>query len=805
MTAEAVSVGPKLKFELQAGDGVVAESKILAAEICSIETECVPGKESSIPAGFLFPESVGARLGSSAHNENEDVYVADTKNNRIQEVGPEGKFVLMFGWNVNKTKVEEHAPQSEDNLCTAAEVSSGAKCASGEAGTGQPGQLSQVQDVVLDPLTHDVLVYEEGYHRIEEFTETGEFKLMIGREVNKQGNAEEKNLCTIAESANCQAGQYSAPGSMEPGGFRPESEHGNLIGVCANKLYVGDEGRVQEFSVSSGSFLGELELGASRGFSSSGVVTGLALDGGCNIYVTESAEGVARNTGAPTGAYEFSPRGALLGRFDKSSARIETFALDPFGRMAVIEGPLDKPRGLLIQLSTDKVLSDFAPPGGLGRQPRGVGFNEKGELWVTDVAHQDIELYQPVPVAQVVTEIDPPCKKHPENRLASELKLHGSVNPEGIAETEAWFAYGTKPEELDLKTPPHIYKPVIAERPLEATLTSLTPNTLYYYRGEANDANSSSFGETLSCKTRAIPPLIGCCPRAHTSTSTFASALLEGEIDPENANTEYWFEYVAARACEELEAEASKKLAVNECPGVTTTSVKESSLDELILDQRKITDLQPSTGYRFRFFGTNSLEYEGEPEGGEGPSEQEPTFTTGSAPVPLASTLPASGVGVTSATLAGTVNPGGASATYSFELGIDRGAATEYGTVVSGSAGKGSAPVEERYGVAGLQSGTAYLYRMTVHNGYGVSYGASVEFQTEGLPVALKLPSVLGQLPTPAVHFPKTPKSEPRSGGVGRLAKALKACRKKRGRQRRVCERKARRKHGSAGKARPKH
>ena len=33
-----------------------------------------------------------------------DVYVSDASNHRVEEFGPEGKFILMFGEKVNKTK-----------------------------------------------------------------------------------------------------------------------------------------------------------------------------------------------------------------------------------------------------------------------------------------------------------------------------------------------------------------------------------------------------------------------------------------------------------------------------------------------------------------------------------------------------------------------------------------------------------------------------------------------------------------------------------------------------------------------------
>ena len=64
-----------------------------------------------------------------------NVYVAegDFANRRVDKFDSEGHFLLMFGGGVNKTKVEEGAPEAERNLCP---VSPSDVCQEATAGTG---------------------------------------------------------------------------------------------------------------------------------------------------------------------------------------------------------------------------------------------------------------------------------------------------------------------------------------------------------------------------------------------------------------------------------------------------------------------------------------------------------------------------------------------------------------------------------------------------------------------------------------------------------------------------------------------
>jgi hypothetical protein len=171
------------------------------------------------------------------------------------------------------------------------------------------------------------------------------------------------------------------------------------------------------------------------------------------------------------------------------------------------------------------------------------------------------------------------------------------------------------------------------------------------------------------------------------------------------------------------------------------------------------TGLQPGTLYSYRLFAEN--------EDSSKPGERlasvgsEGTFTTAPTPAPSVTTGGVSAVGTTSATISGTIEPDGVATTYSFELGVDEGANTQYAVVFSGSAGASTTPVVESLPLTGLQPGTSYAFRLTISSGYinneaHTIHGQPVAFTTNGLPAVINEPPAPVQLPLPSMAFPKT-------------------------------------------------
>jgi len=105
-----------------------------------------------------------------------------------------------------------------------------------------------------------------------------------------------------------------------------------------------------------------------------------------------------------------------------------------------------------------------------------------------------------------------------------------------------------------------------------------------------------------------------------------------------------------------------------------------------------------------------------------------------SASKPSVTTLAASSVGASTATLNGTVDPNGLATTYHFEYGTS----TSYGSqspAVDASAGSGSSPVPVSTSLSGLTPGTTYHFRLVATNTTGTADGADQTFTTGAAPV----------------------------------------------------------------------
>ncbi len=97
------------------------------------------------------------------------------------------------------------------------------------------------------------------------------------------------------------------------------------------------------------------------------------------------------------------------------------------------------------------------------------------------------------------------------------------------------------------------------------------------------------------------------------------------------------------------------------------------------------------------------------------------------AAAPSATTGPTTEVGSTTATVTGSVDPGGQATTWDVEYGTS----TSYGSkTASKSTGSGTAAVDVSAALTGLKAGTTYHYRVVATNGAGTSRGTDAVFTT---------------------------------------------------------------------------
>lgn len=98
-----------------------------AAELQTCTTLCQVGEAGEGAGEFNTEGPRGVAVDSIG-----DVYVVDWENFRVQKFDPEGKFILMFGWEVNET--------THGNICAEEEIKNfSVKCKTGVQGANEEG------------------------------------------------------------------------------------------------------------------------------------------------------------------------------------------------------------------------------------------------------------------------------------------------------------------------------------------------------------------------------------------------------------------------------------------------------------------------------------------------------------------------------------------------------------------------------------------------------------------------------------------------------------------------------------------
>ena len=165
--------------------------------------------------------------------------------------------------------------------------------------------------------------------------------------------------------------------------------------------------------------------------------------------------------------------------------------------------------------------------------------------------------------------------------------LNGTINPNGLATTYT-FAYGTSTNydnfefnlvEINGNDPINV----------SANISDLSPNTLYHFQLTAENSAGITDGGDVTFITNSegnLPPTAVTNGATNISTTT---ATLNGTINPNGLNTNYYFEYGTSTSY------GSTKAGTTGFSGSTNVNVSGS-----------ITGLNPNTTYHYRIVATNS-------------------------------------------------------------------------------------------------------------------------------------------------------------------------------------------------------
>ncbi len=279
------------------------------------------------------------------------------------------------------------------------------------------------------------------------------------------------------------------------------------------------------------------------------------------------------------------------------------------------------------------------------------------------------------------------------NVTATSADLLGTVNPNGRP-TSWYFEYGTS-ASYGSKTPAQNAGAGTGTLNVSAPVSGLQTGRTYHFRLVATSDAGTSRGADKTVLLAGAPSAVTGSPSS-VSTST---ARLNGTVNPNGQTTSWYFEYGTSTSY------GTKTSVRNAGSGTSSTSVSTS-----------ISGLAAGTTYHVRLVATNAS---GPSVGGD-----QAFSTTGP---PAVQTGAVQGVGPTTATLTGSLDPKGRATTWYFEYGTT----VSYGSRTS-STNTGSSVGTQAVSVvvSNLGAGATYHYRLVASSSAGTSRGADVAFTT---------------------------------------------------------------------------
>jgi phosphodiesterase/alkaline phosphatase D-like protein len=289
--------------------------------------------------------------------------------------------------------------------------------------------------------------------------------------------------------------------------------------------------------------------------------------------------------------------------------------------------------------------------------------------------------------------------------------LTGQVIPNG-ASTNYWYEYGST-SELGSKTNSQILGSGFTNFNAPAYIIGLSKNTEYFFRIVAENRYGKVVGTKYSFKTtEGVASPVGSAPSVKTlsaSNITDNSVNLNGEIDPNQADTEYWFEY-------------GKTASLGDNSAPTSIGNGNNTLSESV----SVSGLDSGTVYFFRVNGQNQF---GTVNGSVLNFKTSGVVTKATAPKVV--NQKASNVTVSSATLHAVVSSNGEDTSYHFEYSTSSVFSTdsikntaELTLIANTSA------VSVKSDISDLKPNTNYYFRLVAKNSIGTTTSDSSAFKT---------------------------------------------------------------------------
>jgi hypothetical protein len=260
---------------------------------------------------------------------------------------------------------------------------------------------------------------------------------------------------------------------------------------------------------------------------------------------------------------------------------------------------------------------------------------------------------------------------------SSSATLNGTVNPNSVPAT-FHFDYGLD-ASYGASTADQSAGSGGSADPASDAATGLLANTTYHYRIVGSNASGAILGNDQTFTTALAAPTVDGSP-AVASSITPTAATLNATVNPQGSPTTFHFEYGTTTAYGSTAPTT---------PGDAGSGQGDATVSA------PVTGLTPGSVYHFRVVADNGT------GGAQNGADQ--TFKTAPATAPTADAVTAA-----AATLTGTVDPHGSTATYHFNYGTT----SAYGTSTPTGDTAGGGVQSVTASIAGLAPSTTYHFQV---------------------------------------------------------------------------------------------
>jgi hypothetical protein len=533
---------------LAAAFSLVLVASAMAEEKNHVFVTTFGGASSVPPNPYPLGQVQEIAVDNSGGPSAGDIYATDPENFRVEKFNPAGELLLMFGWEVNKTKSESPvATQAEKNVCV---IASGDVCQAG-ADVDLPGGLKAPRYITVDssngPSSGDIYVGDNGF-------------------------------------PNRYAIKYDPSGHL----VSSWGEEGRLDVFILHDVLTTQTGEViiQQYSgikrlTESGEFISEFKE------------PGEAIEG--NGFDVNSADEFYEQVswfGEPPdrqGVLKYTNAGSLIAQVVTNTPFNSRIGIEPTSDDLYVTkgGPIHVGQYDGFCGAQCAPMDEF----GAAQEPlRGIAFGVALDRVYTADLNNEIGVFK-----SIGPRVSPPIFEYADEETAN---VSAHLDPHGNGPiTECRVDYGPLASVKMTGSAPCSPDPSSSPpgsnfsgpQDVTAHITGLAPGTGYRYRFAAvNEAGAETHGLDKKFGTAAPPSVITFTSRHVTATSAELSAV----IHPHGANTSYRFEYGTATT------------ALNQSAPVPDGQITSNLFEEQEVSVN-VENLKIGSIYRFRVVAEN--------------------------------------------------------------------------------------------------------------------------------------------------------------------------------------------------------